>query len=76
MEFLTIRKNFRISRDEYIPAGTALKLRHPFSPYDTFQAIQWKEKVVYIHSSFFTEIMESEPTETIEQLIRKRLDKL
>ncbi|MFC3886052.1 hypothetical protein ACFOU2_22255 [Bacillus songklensis] len=60
MKILTTREDVKVSQKVYIPAGTPLQLRYPFSGYNTFQAVIWKGKVIYIHSSYFVEVTEME----------------
>ena len=67
MKTLTTRENVKVSQNVYIPAGTPLQLRHPFSRYNTFQAVIWKGKVIYIHSSVFEEVMEPEQTAIFQE---------
>jgi hypothetical protein len=66
---LTTREDVKVGQSVYIPAGTPLQLRHPFSRYNTFQAVIWKGKVIYIHSSFFKEVivMELEQKATVQE---------
>jgi hypothetical protein len=67
MRTLTTREDVKIGQNVYIPAGTSLQLRYPFNRCHTFQAVVWKGKVIYIHSSFFKEVMELKQQATVQK---------